>query len=116
MAFEMSDQPPTPDDNPADRPPRAGRGRGTTGRGPAREVAAGLLAGGLTIKDAAAQAGVGERTLRRWLDEDPEFKATVGRLRSEAVGAAMARLSATMTAAADVLKGLLDSGDEGVKY
>lgn len=75
----------------------------------AQAVAAAALAAGQTIKDSAAAAGVNEKTVRRWLKETSEFKSRVEELRSEAVSAAMNRLSTDMTAAAAVLAGLLKS-------
>jgi HEAT repeat protein len=77
-------------------------------------VAAALLASGSLCKDVAAQAGIGERTLRRWRSE-PAFKALVADLRSGMVSAAAGRLADGMSAAADVLKALLKDEDANVR-
>jgi hypothetical protein len=64
------------------------------------------LAGGATLRDAAAAAGIGERTAtRRWADA--AFRRRVAELRGEMVGQALGRLADGMAAAADVLRALL---------
>lgn len=80
-----------------------------------KDLAAVILAGGGTAAAAAAEAGCHERTVRRWL-ELPEYRAKVERLRDEAVGRAMARLSEGMAEAADALRGLVGSRDEHVRH
>jgi hypothetical protein len=69
----------------------------------------------MTFRDAAAAAGIHERTLRRWYKEDPGFKATVEELRAEAVALAVAKLSGSMAGAADTLTRLLGSRSEVVR-
>ena len=64
------------------------------------------LAGGKTVQDAAASAGVAERTVYRRLDE-PAFRTQVDKARRELIAQAVARLSASATDAADTLKALL---------
>jgi hypothetical protein len=107
-----------PDDRqaPKNRQPTAGRGRGTTGRAGARELAAALLAAGSTIKDAAAKVGVGERTLRTWLDGDPKFQAMVQALRRRMVDAALGKLADGMAKAAEVLRELTENADPDVRH
>jgi len=110
----VSTGPHTPDD-PQNPPPdatgRRQRGKGTTGRAGAREVAAGHLAAGSTLAAAATAAGIGERTLQRWAAEDAGFDALVQALRRRMVDAALGKLSDGMTRAADVLRELLDHED-----
>lgn len=98
---------PTP---PPDPEPPA-KGRSPSG---ARDVAAGALAAGATIKDAAAAAGVNERTVRKWLDLS-EYRAAVQAMRDEAIRSALDRLGSTMSAAADALKALVGHADARVK-
>jgi hypothetical protein len=93
-------------------PAPGGSGRKPKGRD--REPAALLLAGGATVKDAAAGAGVSERAVRNW-KRDPPFQARVEELRSELFGHAVGRLAGHHGKAADVLGALLDSDSEGVR-
>jgi hypothetical protein len=61
-----------------------------------------------SIEDAARIAEVGEKTLRRWMQE-PQFRARYLQARREAVGQATARLQqATGAAAATILKLMTD--------
>src|SRR5580658_446112 len=61
-----------------------------------------------SIEDAARAAGVGEKTLRRWLQE-PQFRAAYRKARRDAVGQTTARLQqATGAAGAIVLKLMTD--------
>lgn len=60
-----------------------------------------------TFQAAAKAAKVGDRTLRRWLTEDPTFKAAYRTARSLALGQATARLQATAAQAVDTLRALL---------
>ena len=94
------------------RPRVASSGPRTAG---AAEVAAAALAAGKGVQEAAEAAGIGRRTLSRWLT-DPAFVARVDALRCEAVARAMNRLSSGMSAAATVLMLLLGSKDEHVRY
>ncbi len=66
------------------------------------------LARGLTVRQAAQEAGVGERTTHRRLD-DPEFRRRVSAVRGELMERACGRLSDAATKAVDVLRELLDS-------
>ncbi len=79
------------------------------------EKLAAELAGGATVAEASASAGVSDRTAFRRLT-DPTFKARVVELRAQMVAEAAGRLSRNMTAAADVLAKLLKSEDEHVQH
>jgi hypothetical protein len=85
------------------------------GRSRSDDVLAVSLAAGKTVADAAKDAGVSEGTVYARLKK-PEFEERVKELRRQAVAAAVGRLSATMTKAADVLEKLLDSKDEHVQH
>jgi hypothetical protein len=76
-----------------------------------REAAALALARGLSIRDAAAEAGVNERTVFNYRT-DPVFNARVKELRAELFALAVAKLAGMNGKAADQLAGLLESGDE----
>ncbi len=85
-----------------------------SGRRNADEALAVALASGATLRDAAAAAGIGERTAtRRWADA--AFRRRVAALRGELVGGAMGKLSANMGAAADKLRELLSSESDSVQ-
>jgi hypothetical protein len=58
----------------------------------ARERAVLALLNRPTVEQAAAEAGVSERTLRRWLREDAEFRAAYAEARSAAVDDALRQL------------------------
>src|SRR5262245_61320698 len=85
---------------------RASRGEALNNR---QEAVALLLSTGCTIKGAAAQTGVGERTIKGWLAEVPAFKARVQELRAALFEAAVGKLSALGGRAAEVLGELLDA-------
>ena len=72
------------------------------------------LAGGQTLRDAAASAGIGERTATRRVAE-PEFRRRVAELRGEMVGRALGRMADGMTDAADTLRALLQAEGESVR-
>ena len=72
------------------------------------------LAAGQTLRDAAAAAGIGERTAtRRWAD--PDFRGRVALLRADMVGRALGRMADGMTEAADTLRKLLKAESEAVR-
>lgn len=72
------------------------------------------LAAGQTLRDAAAAAGIGERTAtRRWAE--PAFRRRVGELRAEAVARATGKLADSMAEAAAVLRKLLTAESESVR-
>ena len=64
------------------------------------------LAAGATLVDAARQAGVSERTVRRRLD-DPAFCQQVDEARAAMLTQAVARLTAASVAAVETLQTLL---------
>ncbi len=76
------------------------------GRENADEALALALAAGRTLRDAAVEAGIGERTAaRRW--SDPSFRRRVEELRADMVTRALGKLSDGMAQAGDVLRQLL---------
>jgi hypothetical protein len=84
------------------------------GRKNADDTLALALATGQTLRDAAAAAGVGERTAtRRWAD--PAFRRRVADLRGDMVQRSLGRLSDGMAEAADVLRQLLKAEADTVK-
>lgn len=60
-----------------------------------------------TLTEAARVAGVGERTLRTWLNQ-PHFKQALAEAEAEALAEAARRLAADSTAAAIFLRQVLD--------
>jgi hypothetical protein len=72
------------------------------------------LATGKTVADAAAAAGVSERTAYRRLD-DPEFRGRLTVLRGEMVRRAAGRLADGSTNAAETLTALLSAKSEAVR-
>jgi hypothetical protein len=79
------------------------------------EVAALLLASGRPLKETAAECGVGERSLRRWLREDRDFIRRVRECRSGIFAEAVGRLAVLGGKAADTLGRLLDDESAGVR-
>jgi hypothetical protein len=79
------------------------------GRGKGDDALALALAAGRTLRDAAAGAGIGERTAAR-RRADPGFRRRVDELRADLVARALGRLADGMTEAADVLRALLAAG------
>lgn len=84
-------------------------------RSQAAGVAALAVAVGKTVKDAAAEAGIGVRTLYSWLKK-PAFRRRVSAIREQMVGAAVGRVSRDMASAADVLGKLLKSRSEDTRF
>lgn len=78
------------------------------------ELLAAKLAAGATIKAAAAELGISEKTARRRL-ADPAFQQQVAALRRELVAGAVGRLADRMAQAADVLGKLLESANETIR-
>lgn len=77
------------------------------GRRNADDALALELAAGKTLRDAAAAAGIGERTAtRRWAD--PDFRRAVSRVRGDMLGRAAGELADGMAAAAKALRELLN--------
>ena len=113
MREEGTEQP-TADGPHAGRPQTApgGRGLGTqSGHGSksdvVRERAIVALLAERTIGAAARRAGVGERTLRRWLTEDEAFQADLAAARAAAFDGGITRVQALMGRAVDTLEALL---------
>jgi hypothetical protein len=84
------------------------------GRRNADDALALALAAGKTARDAAAELGVGERTVARRL-ADPGFRLRVNTLRGEMTQRAAGRLADGMATAADTLRGLLNAESDAVK-
>src|SRR5262245_32571470 len=72
------------------------------------------LAGGLTVRDAAQAAGVGERTATRRL-ADLDFRRRVSQVRAAVVERALGKMADGMAEAADTLRGLLRAEAESVR-
>jgi hypothetical protein len=71
-----------------------------------RRAIAALLAS-RDVKAAAAAASVGERTLYRWLAQDPQFRAALTQAETELIGESTRRLIAGQALALDTLEGLM---------
>ena len=85
-----------------------------TGRQNAKAVAALALAGGAKQTEAASRAGIGERTIRRWLKR-LDFKEQVDAAKADMVSRAIAMLADASTEAATTLRGLLQADSESVR-
>ena len=62
-----------------------------------------------TLAAAATRSGVHERTLRRWIAEDEQFKQSLTAARQAAFEAGFSRVQALMSRAVDTLEDLLDA-------
>ncbi len=89
-------------------------GNGPTGRKGGDEILITALASGMSMKTAARQAGMSERTVYRRLD-DPLFRARVQHARTEFLNTTVGRLLAVGTKAVNALAGSLKSKDENVR-
>src|SRR5262249_41092374 len=69
-----------------------------------------------TVRAAARKAGIGERTLGRWLRCKPAFRRRVAELRDRIVHTAVGQLSNTMSAAVSKLKKVLNSKNEAIGF
>ncbi len=74
----------------------------------------GALAAGATVRQAAEQAGVSERTAHRRLSDDA-FRRRVAELRGEMVARALGKMADGMAEAADTLRQLLRAESETVR-
>jgi hypothetical protein len=93
-------------------PDRAVFGRKSEGRNrkpSTRETAVLALLTEKTLAAAAKRAGIGERTLRRWVNEDAPFKAEYEAARHAAFTAGISRVQALTCKAVDTLEELLDA-------
>src|SRR5690242_17241914 len=88
---------------------------GSTGdkRSRKKEQAVAALLAAPTIREAACEARVSERTLRAWLRE-PEFARAFSEARREYLEMAISRLQRASGAATSKLMALLDAADDGV--
>jgi HEAT repeat protein len=84
-------------------------------RSQAATVAALAIAVGKTQVAAAAEAGIGERTLRGWLTK-PAFRRKVDEIRAAMISEAVGRMGRGMAAAADVLGKMLGSRDPHLRF
>jgi len=75
---------------------------------PAQKRAISALLTSRDVRGAAEVAGVGERTLHRWLADDPLFRATLTAAEGEAIDATTRRLVGLQDGAIDTIKALLD--------
>ena len=93
-----------------ERPEMANFGRDSATRGRAKRDAAVLaLLTERNLTAAAKRAGVGVRTLARWLSEDVEFQREVEQARAATFHAAMNRIQGLTVRAVEVLDELLES-------
>ena len=72
------------------------------------------LAAGMTVRDAAVAAGIGERTATRRVT-DPGFRRQVAQLRANMVQRALGRLADASVQAVDTLRALLSAEADTVK-
>jgi len=79
-----------------------------SGRKSADTILIAALAGGCTVADAARQAGIGERTCYRRL-QNPSFMLQVSAARGAMVTRAVGRLARMAATATDTLEALLDA-------
>src|SRR5687767_10034610 len=80
-----------------ERPDKAANGRESGGRNrkrSARELAVLALLTEKTLAAASKRAGIGERTLRRWVNEDAEFKTEYDAARRATFTAGINRVQA----------------------
>ena len=66
---------------------------------------------GQTIGDAAKGAGVGRRTLQRWMHEDAEFQAAYNAWQRDTAAAARGSILALSEPAVRAIAGALEKGD-----
>lgn len=79
--------------------------RGITAR---QQRAITALLGAPSVAQAAVDAGVGERTLHRWLKRDEAFRDALRQAQDQAMDAAVSRLVGAAPGAADVLAEIAD--------
>lgn len=70
------------------------------------------VATGSTIRAAAAKLGISESHAYTISSGDPEFRSRVSEIRTEAITAAVGRLSAIVSRAVDTLAELLDASND----
>src|SRR5688572_24353073 len=95
------------------RPQNASEGHKSEGHGrksaAARESAIVALLTTRTFQEAATAAGVGERTIRRWLTTDSTFQADYADARAAVFDAAIGRMRTLSERAVATLESLLTS-------
>ena len=94
---------------------RGGHGGGGRKSPAARERAVLALLSERTTELAAAKAGVGVRTLMRWMAEDEPFRAQLASARQSAFDAGMARVTALAGKAIETLDALLSTENTSVR-
>jgi hypothetical protein len=72
------------------------------------------LAAGATVRQAAAQARVSERTAHRRL-ANPDFRRRVAEVRAQMMGRALGKMADSMAAAADTLRSLLAAKSDSIR-
>jgi len=85
------------------------------GRHSADDLLAAQLAAGKTVRDAAATAGVSEKTAHRRA-ADPDFRAEVSKVRAGFIAGAAGILADGMAEAAGTLRSLLADADANVRH
>jgi hypothetical protein len=76
-----------------------------------KQIAANALARRKSIKQAAKLAGVDQRTVRRWIRDDAQFKAALNTLTMEIAQILRLRTHALAAAAMDNVENAIDDGD-----
>ena len=97
------------------QPETASNGPQNSPLSPRQEAVALALACGRTLREAAEASGVGERTIKTWLAQQPALSRRVNGLRGELTSRALGRLAEGMALAADTLRELLAAKSEGVR-
>jgi hypothetical protein len=86
----------------------------TAGKHRLREQAVAALLTEPTLDRAARQAGVSEKTLRRWMHED-EFRAVYAAARRQALGIAVGRLQGLLAKATEAIDRALACGAPAIE-
>ena len=104
---------PRPADEPQPAPDGPGKGK-PNGHGrkseAARQRAILALIASRSLAEAAKEAGIGHRTLRRWLAEDEDFKRGLTEARRTAFQQGMQRIQGLTNRAVDTLAELMGKG------
>ena len=90
----------------------SGNGNGNNLKPRQRQAIAALLVGS-SVTAAAAAVGVAERTLHRWLKEDPDFMAELRAAEEQLIDATTRRLLDLQTAALDKIEDALNDDEAG---
>lgn len=81
---------------------------------PKQERLAAMIAAGRSIKAAAAEIEIGERTAHSWL-ADPRYRTFVAELRGRMMDESVGRLAEATSEAVGTLKALLNDGSSNVR-